>query len=1259
MGGSTFFFAAAALLIALHVPLMAPKAFAQGMCAASMTGEPCPQGGIATLAPAEPELNLGAGNPIHIVTGNKYQRETDLPANPHAPGLEIVRHYNSSDPQVSPTGPGWRLSYDTQLFFRAGHWQIVQADGSRILFPAPRSDEPYASGQPAEPPRHRHGSLRKENGFWTWTWPDGRQLRFDADGRLAQIRLDETNQVDIYRHSADHMPAHAVKAVANQRGQSLSMHYRVEHGRAYLDRISTPRGVFSYRHDAHVSPAVPVARLRQVIRPDGMQRHYLYETERQSGNAYALTGIVLHEHGMRRSQRINTWAYDLQGRAILSIAGDPDSRRQRLDLHYDRVPGATRPGLTTIVSDGLASRFDTLSVNGRHRLAAVSGASCPGCASSGNHVAYDERGRLLAVNLLQLERDDAGALRELRAPASGWPGLIMRYSSQGLRSNWQASLTGLEHVAYTKHGQPERRRLANGDEVRYRYDRAGRPILQLEQRAGVRQDTRLTWHGSQLARIAHPHETEARRYDEHGRLVQRTIHRMAERAAAGMIYTERFEYDARHRLIVHHLPEGGSLHYQWGPQTRLLGIAWHDASGRRHPVILSSPGQDGYEYGNGARLRARQDRHGNLRQLVLSGNAGVLWTSALQYDAWNRLIQETHRMPELAWIHRWRYAYDANHRLIGADRHAKGDMQPGLGADDTLWYAWHADGSLAAGRSRRDGNVRSDIARDASGLPHRLGDLQLQYSPSRRLHSLHRNGRPLARYYHNAFGQRIVKRHDGQETHYFYLDNQLVAQREPGLSQARGHPLVSRRYIHAGHVLVGLIDYRSAAQGDSGNPVPDAASVLHYVHADAIGAPRLVTDTDQRIRWAADYTPGGHAYAVTGDMTLDMRLPGQVADAETGWHDNILRHYLPASGQYLEPDPLGPVPGNQALGYARQQPKRYIDPYGLLLFAFDGTRLNADTESNVWMLGQLYRDGPVYYHSGPGTPLYMNWDAITAWRASRILDTQWQWLLNALYQAQEAPPARSVPIDIIGFSRGAALARHFGNVIGQHVQGGRFTYSDALRGTLNICVDLRFMGLFDSVAQFGLGGVSNGNYDLSIASAWQWVAHAVALNEHRWTFPLASAASQDNPNVVEAPFIGAHSDIGGGALEDERERIGDLADVSLNWMLWQARMATVAFDDPDQARQTVAAPFINDARTTLMRQIMNGDRAVQDATGAARHAYQNDHPTLGGERRASVEALIELKRDWRTTDEQAIGTVDMEGYRKWLEDELGWENAPV
>src|SRR3546814_17005485 len=35
--------------------------------------------------------------PIHLATGNKYQKETDLPPNPHAPGIEVVRHYNALD----------------------------------------------------------------------------------------------------------------------------------------------------------------------------------------------------------------------------------------------------------------------------------------------------------------------------------------------------------------------------------------------------------------------------------------------------------------------------------------------------------------------------------------------------------------------------------------------------------------------------------------------------------------------------------------------------------------------------------------------------------------------------------------------------------------------------------------------------------------------------------------------------------------------------------------------------------------------------------------------------------------------------------------------------------------------------------------------------------------------------------------------------------------------------------------------------------
>src|SRR3546814_13940027 len=71
------------------------------------------------------------------------------------------------------------------------------------------------------------------------------------------------------------------------------------------------------------------------------------------------------------------------------------------------------------------------------------------------------------------------------------------------------------------------------------------------------------------------------------------------------------------------------------------------------------------------------------------------------------------------------------------------------------------------------------------------------------------------------------------------------------------------------------------------------------------------------------------------------------------------------------------------------------------------------------------------------------------------------------------------------------------------------------------------MGLFDTVAPFGLLGAQNANYDLTIAAAWEWVAHAVALHERRWLFPLTST-DNGGGNIIEAPIIGAHPHLGGG-----------------------------------------------------------------------------------------------------------------------------------
>ncbi|HEX5371216.1 MAG TPA: DUF6531 domain-containing protein, partial [Aquabacterium sp.] len=106
-------------------------------CGPSGTGQTA-CGGDGVASQNLNEVDAGAGNPIHLITGNKYQREVDLPALPGVLGLEVVRHYNSQLSRLSTpngiVGRGWKLSYETRLYPGAVSLQVVQADGARIIF---------------------------------------------------------------------------------------------------------------------------------------------------------------------------------------------------------------------------------------------------------------------------------------------------------------------------------------------------------------------------------------------------------------------------------------------------------------------------------------------------------------------------------------------------------------------------------------------------------------------------------------------------------------------------------------------------------------------------------------------------------------------------------------------------------------------------------------------------------------------------------------------------------------------------------------------------------------------------------------------------------------------------------------------------------------------------------------------------------------------------------------------------------------------
>lgn len=125
-------------------------------------------------------------------------------------------------------------------------------------------------------------------------------------------------------------------------------------------------------------------------------------------------------------------------------------------------------------------------------------------------------------------------------------------------------------------------------------------------------------------------------------------------------------------------------------------------------------------------------------------------------------------------------------------------------------------------------------------------------------------------------------------------------------------------------------------------------------------------------------------------------------------------------------------------------------------------------------------------------------------------------------------------VDVIGFSRGAALAVSFAN---------------ELAGKLPR-VSIRFMGLWDVIGHFGAPGRRfNAGHDLGMPPNVIRCYHAMALDETRLLFPLTrlSETDPDNGRLLEVWFRGVHSDLGGG--NGNR----GLNWISLNWLFGNAR----------------------------------------------------------------------------------------------------------
>ena len=120
-------------------------------------------------------------------------------------------------------------------------------------------------------------------------------------------------------------------------------------------------------------------------------------------------------------------------------------------------------------------------------------------------------------------------------------------------------------------------------------------------------------------------------------------------------------------------------------------------------------------------------------------------------------------------------------------------------------------------------------------------------------------------------------------------------------------------------------------------PDPTGATrppLVFYIHTDHLDAPRVVVDKNNAARWSWLAEPFGTTTANgnpagLGAFTFNLRLPGQVFDAESGLHYNFFRDYDAGSGRYVQSDPIGLQGGINTYSYVFGNPLIYADPLGL------------------------------------------------------------------------------------------------------------------------------------------------------------------------------------------------------------------------------------------------------------------------------------------------------------------------------------------
>jgi RHS repeat-associated protein len=418
------------------------------------------------------------------------------------------------------------------------------------------------------------------------------------------------------------------------------------------------------------------------------------------------------------------------------------------------------------------------------------------------------------------------------------------------------------------------------------------------------------------------------------------------RTIAGITYTTSYAYDLAGNVSRITYPSGLIVDYQRDARGLVSGVTMR-ASSTASPVALASNigyvpfgGPQSATLGNGVQLTRSYDLDYRLSSVQATG-AATVQNLTLSYDPASNIsaiadgvsgsLSQTFQYDLLGRVTKGTgpygtdsYTYDAlgnrlTRSLVNGTTTSttytytstNTRLATAATGATTLSYTYDATGAITA---RKAGNTtQAAYTYNADARLATAASATLKY---------------------NAFGQRSVETVTGGGGHFLFSQDGML------LAEHTVQGALTRNYVYLNGQPLALID---------------SAGAVSYVLNDQLGQPQKMLNASGAVAWQRVAGIFGDTVSQPVGTTAvnPLRFPGQQHDANTGLHYNYFRDYDPATGRYLETDPIGLAGGTNLYVYVGGNPVNAVDSTGEIWNLIIGGGIGGAVDLGV----QLYRNG--------------------------------------------------------------------------------------------------------------------------------------------------------------------------------------------------------------------------------------------------------------------------------------------------------------